>query len=129
MIFGMELIDKVLEGDKTVTRRKHPSKYTPGQYLKIQPGMARRSVGTIYIVSVTPVWLEEMSEAEARLEGFDNAEEFYEYWAMLYPRTPVEGVRVDRIEFECTERTGTPCDRCNGHGFLNHPDTYEGIAR
>ena len=131
MIFKPFLIRKVLDGDKTVTRRPSPSQYQgkEGKYVKIQPGMARESMAYIFIVSVRTEPLGAITDAEAVLEGFEDRADFLGYWSQLYGgRDPDLSMMVDRIEFERQEAWLDLCPKCGGCGTVNHPETYEGIA-
>lgn len=121
MIFKPVLIKKILVGDKTVTRRPlktRKCKYVVGKTYGIQPGMARPSIARIRITSVEAVWLGDVNDAEARLEGFEDAEAFFGYWAGLYPDTDVEGVLVWRIGFRLVEALADLCGCCDGSGVM-----------
>lgn len=144
MIFKPILIEAIMRGDKTVTRRpvsfrtaaddafateRVPCRYREGQYVKIQPGMARESLANIYVVSVRTEPLGAITDADALLEGFADRDEFLDYWRALYGgKDPDLDMLVDRIEFELQEAWLDLCPRCSGSGTVAHPMTYEGVA-
>ena len=108
MIFKPELIEKILAGEKTVTRRpvKYdpageplPCRYEPGRDYALQPGRGKKAVGRIRVLDVRREPLAEVDTADARREGFYGGPEFAAYWSKLYGSyDPTE--LVDRIEFE-----------------------------
>lgn len=115
MIFKPELIEKILAGEKTVTRRPVkleddgyggaiflPCRYVPGRTYAFQPGRGQKGVGRIRVLCVGRIPLIRIDANDARREGFRTAGEFRRYWTALYgsfdPTQP-----VDRIEFELVE--------------------------
>ncbi|MBL8162442.1 MAG: hypothetical protein JNJ61_10690 [Anaerolineae bacterium] len=113
MQFKPELIERILAGEKTQTRRvvkpnerligfmpgtrfancvaimrdQHPHsiKWQIGRDYSLQPGRGKIGVGTR--IRVTDLRLDEdvrqISEADARAEGFRNREEFLETWIAI----------------------------------------------
>jgi hypothetical protein len=111
MIFGPELIGKVLSGKKTVTRRRS-SRYQVGKVYTVQPGRGKKHVAHIRITSVAEEMLAALTEEEARHEGFPSRAAFVGYWRMLYGRFDATE-RVTRIAFrlapycaDCVELEG-----------------------
>lgn len=113
MIFKRELIEKILAGEKTVTRRPvrygnptrplspYPCRYKVGRTYAIQPGRGKKAVGRIRILSVELQPLSRISgRGEAQREGFAHAVDFLSYWAQLYNKRPGPWEMVHRIEFE-----------------------------
>lgn len=116
--FKPVLMEKVLSGEKTVTRRDWPTNYKEGQVVSIVPGMGRIACGKVRIVSVTESNLQ-IDEAEAKREGFASPMLFWTYWLMVNKRKSLRhDERVARIEFELVEVTRTICDCCDGIGTL-----------
>lgn len=124
MIFRPELAEKVLAGEKTVTRRVPSHKprspwyrercaLRPGRSYAVQPGRSKHSIGRVAVTSVQLVALGILSDDEARREGFANAAEFGQVWSAMHGHyDPTE--LVWRVEFR-----------------LIHPDDYplwEGTA-
>ncbi len=106
MIFGPELIGKVLDGSKTVTRRRL-SRYRVGKVYAVQPGRGKKHVGHIEIRSVNIEYLQAITEEEARLEGFTNRDAFMGYWISLHGAWHGQ-TEVTRIAF----RLAPACAEC-----------------
>lgn len=106
MIFKPELIQKILSGEKTVTRRplkagEYECRYKVGRTYALQPGRGQRAVGRILVKAATPGFLEELrTTREARLEGFESVGDFLAYWARLYGEPVYLNQPVWRIRFE-----------------------------
>lgn len=114
MIFSPDLAEKILAGEKTVTRRPRrgsnpsgkpfgwvddPCRYKAGKTYAVQPGRGKKAVGHIRILSVKPQLMTDLDDDEARLEGFRNTGEFVAKWLAIYGK----GSWLDavwRIEFE-----------------------------
>lgn len=111
---------KVLSGDKTVTRRDWPTNYREGQVVSIVPGMGRIACGKVRIIGVEPTRIDWFDDDEAKREGFDNYDEFADYWRSLYGTFDLNQ-RFTRIEFELIEIKRTICDCCDGIGTLATP--------
>jgi hypothetical protein len=115
MIFKQQMVDAILEGQKTVTRRPvkyldgperermaASCRYKVGKDYAIQPGRGQKAVGRIRILAIDqrPLYVGNRAEAgeEARAEGFNRWGEFRAYWIKLYGRFDAQVVH--RIEFE-----------------------------
>jgi hypothetical protein len=123
MTFGDELIEKVLDGQKTVTRRpvKYstatdgscepeplPCRYKVGKTYAIQPvikegpgkGRGGKEVGRLKVLNVDRQRLGlRISDEEARREGFNGPTLMLLYWCGLHCSWNPNQL-VDRIEFE-----------------------------
>ena len=128
MNFKQQLVDKVLAGEKTVTRRpvkyaevvnvfadgsnqitrsQNPCRYEVGKTYAVQPvieegpgkGRGGKEVARIRILSVSRETLLALNTRDARREGFYGAPEFATYWTKLYGSFDPNQL-VDRIEFE-----------------------------
>lgn len=99
MIFKPQLVRLILAGRKTQTRRRvKPGelecRYRPGHSYAVQPGRGKAEVARIYILSVQAAMLHEISEDDARAEGFTASGEktarraFLDYWWELYREGP-----------------------------------------
>lgn len=121
MIFKPEMVERILAGKKTVTRRPvkyvryeriqpfggftepvevaRACRYEVGKDYAVQPGRGEKAVGRIRIKDVRRGLLAGVDANDARLEGFQTAGEFRRYWADLYG-TCNQAQQVDRIEFE-----------------------------
>ena len=82
VIFSPELLPKVLDGTKTVTRRR--SYREPGRTYAVQPGRGKKAVARIKIKFATPSQAFLVDDAEARLEGFEDVEAFREAFKRIY---------------------------------------------
>lgn len=95
MIFRRELARKILEGNKTATRRvmspnprspwaERDCAYIEGQRFKIQPGRGQPHVAVAEVMAVFSQRLGEMHEWQAVQEGFANLREFQSTWHKLH---------------------------------------------
>jgi hypothetical protein len=103
VIFSGGLHELVLDGRKTVTRRPVregvPCQYVEGRDYAVQPGRGKFSQGRIRVLLVSREPVGDVDDDDARAEGFEDAEQFFEKWEQLYgagfdPMQPVW-----RIEF------------------------------
>ena len=105
MIFSPLLADKVMSGEKTVTRRpvkgEAACRYQVGRTYAVQPGRGKKSIGRIAISSVHKEPLGNATR-EARAEGFHDFDAFRNYWAGLYGNFNPDQA-VWRIAFELVE--------------------------
>lgn len=105
MIFAPSLAQRILEGNKTVTRRRlthrggRELRYKAGGVYAIQPGRGKRHIGHLRVLDVIAEPLAWVDEREARMEGFESPEAFQRYWAVLHGEYDPEEL-VARISFE-----------------------------
>lgn len=101
MIFHPDLLEKILSGEKTQTRRLvywgKPCRYQPGRTYAVQDGRGRPGIARIYVLSVTKVPVGSITKADARAEGFRSPVAFYERWRQMYGHA---SGNCWRIEFE-----------------------------
>jgi hypothetical protein len=108
MIFGPELIGKVLSGEKTVTRRRS-SRYQVGKVYAVQPGRGKRHVGHIRVFGVNEEPLLTVTRSgEPRKEGFQSYAHFFGYWRELHGDVDYQEI-VTRIAF----RLAPSCENCH----------------
>ncbi len=104
LIFRPELVEKILTGEKTETRRKvregEACRYEVGKTYALQPGRGKKAVGRIRITGVRREHLGQMSHHKALREGFTGTGEFLRYWQMLYGPFVPDLVEVWAIRFE-----------------------------
>ena len=106
MIFSPDLAAKVMDGTKTVTRRRlhgRPIRDQVGRTYAVQPGRGQKAIGRIRITAVRTERLGDITMAEAHREGFPETGNsiwaFIYYWERLHGGwDPDEEVAV--IEFE-----------------------------
>lgn len=117
--FKPMLMEKVLSGEKTVTRRAWPTNYREDQVVSIVPGMGRISCGRVRILDVRGVRFDSILEPEEHLkEGFAGQFAFVSYWHELHGKIPADEELFARIEFELIETKRTICKCCDGIGTL-----------
>lgn len=105
MIFKPEMIERILAGDKTVTRRpivgNADCRYKVGREYALQPGRGKKSVGRILIKDIRATQLgPQLTILESAKEGFGSFRDFRDYWEDLYGVPWHSLQRVWRIEFE-----------------------------
>ena len=83
MLFKRELLAKVLDGTKTMTRRRLPCRYKVDRWYKVQPGRGKKHVCHIFLTKVREEWLGAISHADARREGFKDRYGFFDTWAEI----------------------------------------------
>lgn len=106
MIFAPDMVDEILAGRKTVTRRPYKGgdcRYVPGRTYAVQPGRGKAGVARIQIVDVDLQCLGHIDNADARREGFPDKGAFMAYWRRLYDGQFFRGQLVWRIEFTTTK--------------------------
>jgi hypothetical protein len=117
--FKPVLMEKVLAGEKTVTRRTLPTNYAEDQVVSIVPGMGRVACGKVKIVGYREELLNEIHRpGEAESEGFASAKDFAAYWNTLPGPMYDPWMTVARIEFELIDTQRTICKCCAGMGTL-----------
>jgi hypothetical protein len=95
LLFKKKFLQAIRSGEKTQTIRlwKH-RRMRPGQRSYI-PG-----VGYIRVTAVEEVELDRLTDADARPDGFQNADLLRAELARLYPKQLAAGHRAYRIAFE-----------------------------
>lgn len=104
MIFSPELLPKVLDGSKTVTRRRCLSEhdfgcaYKVGRTYAVQPCRTCPGIARLCVLSVRRERFSDLTADEARLEGFKDASEMRMWWTLRYGAAAYDAP-VWRIEF------------------------------
>ena len=80
MLFKSYLIDLILQGKKTQTRRRGAQRYKPGHVYRCQRHYYDKTGPRIRIKRVWQQMLGDMTEEEARAEGFDTKVGFADAW-------------------------------------------------
>lgn len=110
MNFRPELAEKVMAGDKMVTRRlvsdnprspwwREKCALEVGRDYAICPGRGKNAIGRVRIVRVTKQLLVRLTNAEARGEGFASAIEFEKAWTEINGGYDPQA-NVWRVQFE-----------------------------
>ena len=94
MRFAPELAGKVMDGSKTVSRRR--SSYEPGSLCAIECEGER--LGTLAVTSVREERLGDVTSDDVALEGFDRASDFFNFWWSVFPEDSLNAI-VYRVEF------------------------------
>ena len=84
MIFKRSLVQKILLGEKTQTRRVKPYRYGPGSTVCIQDRWNEPARARVEITRVYRQRLGEISPEEIKAEGFRTLEEFKAAWIEIY---------------------------------------------
>lgn len=114
MLFKKPLLEKILKGEKTQTRRTMERKpgrrvYEVGERVGIRAGYTK-PVAYITIKKKFQQRLRGITEEEARKEGFSSVDDFKKQWEALYQGwNPEEVVWV--YEFELAKQDSASKDR------------------
>lgn len=125
MLFKPDLLEKVLSGEKTQTRRLvrpddvpvldrqeivrvHIStgavRYRVGSTYAGQPGRGKHAQGRIRLLSIRHEDVRQISEEDARAEGFENRVDFWRCWMGLHDlallRRPVTLFVVGHLTYQ-----------------------------
>lgn len=106
MIFKPEMVEAILAGRKTVTRRPYKGvacKYEIGKSYAVQPGRGKCGVARIQITGGDVQALGHIDNNDAVREGFANKGQFMAYWRHLYHGQFFRGQLVWRIEFRLSD--------------------------
>ena len=88
------------------TEKSHRTVYNVGQIYAVQPGRAKKAVAHIKLTGLREETVGEISEADAKAEGFDSREAFFEAWRAIHGAKADLQALVWVLEFElCDEKT------------------------
>lgn len=119
------MLEKVLAGEKTVTRRLHGrNSRVEGKTLPIRATNGSDPDGHIHVTSIESVRLTDLSPDEARLEGFATPDAFREWWLDRYGPDSWHG-RVDRIEFRLVRDVTVVCPYCDETTVADEEGVFE----
>ena len=102
MMFKRELLDLVVSGKKTQTRRLHKRVLREGRIYALKRSWIESTGDYIKITRVTRQRLGEVNEDEAAKEGFSSIEEFQKAWIRINGSWDPE-MEVIVYDFELTE--------------------------
>ena len=113
MLFKKLLLEKILKGEKTQTRRRMQRKsgrrvYAVGEKVGISAAYTK-PVARIIIKRRFEQRLGDITEDEARKEGFSSVADFKKQWENLYHWNPEEVVWV--YEFEVAKQDSASKDK------------------
>jgi hypothetical protein len=94
LLFKKKFMDAIRAGQKTQTVRLW-------KYRRMRPGQRSYipGAGYIRIQAVDEVELADLTDEDARLDGFDSAEALRAEIAALYPKEQAAGYRAYRVRF------------------------------
>lgn len=89
MIFKPEMVQRILAGSKTMTRRKlkpgeTECRYREGRPYAVQAGRGKKATTRIVVTEVRAERLGDISDADAQREGFRGRHQFNDYWRKLH---------------------------------------------
>ena len=103
MIFQKDLIKKILNGTKTMTRRSFRSRdrYRIGRTYTVQPGRGKHGLFKIKVTNLKFEWLGDITSEDIKAEGYNTKEEFVEAWKRFNKNyNPRQAVTVIKFEVE-----------------------------
>lgn len=95
LLFKKKFLAAIRSGQKTQTIRLWKYRRMKAGQRSYIPG-----VGYIRLTAVDEVDLDQLTDADARPDGFDTADQLRAEIAQLYPKQLAEGYRAYRIVFE-----------------------------
>lgn len=129
MMFDKYCVDKILAGEKTVTRRIRRSERRPaipGHTHKLKIDRTQKTFGEIEIVKCEPELLsyDKMDKIEAIKEGFNSVEEYIKYFNKINKTnlTKENCIPVWRIRFRLNLSKCEDCDKfydCDSYFNMN----------
>ena len=101
LLFKKRFLDAIRRGEKTQTIRLWKHRRMKAGQRSYVPG-----AGPIRVLAVDEVALDQLSDADARPDGFDSADQLRQEIARLYPGQMAGGYRAFRVVFELLPREG-----------------------
>jgi len=95
LLFKKKFLDAIRAGEKTQTIRLWTHRRMKTGQRSYIPG-----VGHIRLTAVDEVELEQLTDADAKPDGFDSADALRAELAQLYAKQLAEGYRAFRVVFE-----------------------------
>ena len=101
LLFKKRFLDAIRRGEKTQTIRLWKHRRMKAGQRSYVPG-----AGPIRVLAVDEVSLAELTDADARPDGFASADQLREEIARLYPGQSAGDYRAFRVVFELLPREG-----------------------
>ena len=105
LLFKKRFLDAIRRGEKTQTIRLWKHRRMKAGQRSYVPG-----AGPIRVVAVDEVSLDQLTDADARPDGFETADQLRAEVARLYPQQLAQGYRAYRVRFELVPRE----EECRG---------------
>jgi hypothetical protein len=99
LLFKKQFLPAIRRGEKTQTIRLWKHRRMKAGQKSYVPG-----AGAIRVVAVEEVRLDELTDADARPDGFETADQLRSEIARLYPAQPDRGYKAYRVVFELLPR-------------------------
>ena len=103
LLFKKRFLDAIRRGEKTQTIRLWTHRRMKAGQRSYIPG-----AGPIRVLAVEEVALEQLTDADARPDGFDSADQLREEIARLYPDQKAGAHRAFRVVFELVPPDARP---------------------
>jgi hypothetical protein len=102
-------MQKVLQGQKTQTRRTSNRRYTAGKTYAIRVGMLQRAQAKITVLRTWRQQLRDLTPEDVKKEGFTSFTEFRQAWISIYGSwSPDQYVTAIEFRLLTSARTGKP---------------------
>jgi hypothetical protein len=99
LLFKKQFLPAIRRGEKTQTIRLWKHRRMRAGQKSYVPG-----AGPIRVIAVEEVRLDELTDADARPDGFETADRLRSEIARLYPAQPDRGYKAYRVVFELLPR-------------------------
>jgi len=107
MLFKKHLLEKVLDGSKTQTRRLSKRTYRQGNTYGVTCRRYQKPMAHVKILQAYPQRLFNVTEEQAKAEGFTNLAEFLQTWIKINGYF-IPWQTVNAYEFHLCSKTGKP---------------------
>lgn len=104
--FQPQFVEAILSGSKTQTRRRGPKRWRVGSVHQARTRNRKEPFAYLRILDVRQERLGDISEADARAEGFRSRDEFFAAWRGIYGSAPDMDMQVWVVTFR-VERAGS----------------------
>jgi hypothetical protein len=111
LMFKARFIPLILDGSKTQTIRTR-TRIRDGDLVQARCRYDQPAFGILRVTAVNSIKRSELSESDARADGFESLAELQKTLMQLYPLLAVE-CDLFRIRFECTGRLPHRVRRCS----------------
>jgi hypothetical protein len=107
MLFKKPLLEKIIDGSKTQTRRTSKQTYKVGQTYGVTCRRYQKSQGHIQILNAKQPRLGDITQEDVKAEGFQTLDEFKETWIKINGEWNLNQL-VTAYEFRLCPKTDIP---------------------